>query len=64
MPNDASRSDVPEESLAEVKRHLAPQDLVPEQDSKTRDVGTMARQVDNLRPAQTRKTLLAPYRIL
>jgi hypothetical protein len=50
-------SGVPEESLSKVKRHFAPKDLVPEENSKTRDVGTIPRQVNNLRPAHRQERL-------
>ena len=40
---------LPEESLTEVKRHLSPEDLVPQQDPQARDVRTVTGDVDNLR---------------
>jgi len=45
-------SGVPEESLSEVKGHLAPKNFVPQENSETRYVWTMPRQVNNLRPTQ------------
>ena len=48
---------MPEESLSKVKRHFAPKNLVTEENSKTRDVGTIPRQVNNLRPAHREERL-------
>ena len=40
--------ELPEESLAKVERHLPAQDLVPEQDAETDDIGAVAGEVDYL----------------